>query len=89
MKAGYARVSTKEQTVDLQVDALEKAGRTTVNTEIMSGTRAERPIFGKLLQNLRTGDSCRLEARSPWPLAQTPDRGGQRIHDAQDRFKEP
>jgi predicted site-specific integrase-resolvase len=46
MKAGYARVSTKEQTVDLQVDALKKAGCTTVYTEIMSGTRAERPILG-------------------------------------------
>ena len=56
MKAGYARVSTKEQTVDLQVDALKKAGCTTVYTEIMSGTRAERPILGKLLENLRTGD---------------------------------
>ena len=33
MKAGYARVSTK-QTVDLQVDALKKAGCTTVYTEI-------------------------------------------------------
>ena len=56
MKAGYARVSTKEQTVDLQVDALKKAGCTTVYTEIMSGTRAERRILGKLLENLRTGD---------------------------------
>jgi Resolvase, N terminal domain len=37
MKAGYARVSTKEQTVDLQVDALKKAGCTKVYTEIMSG----------------------------------------------------
>ena len=34
MKAGYASVSTKEQTVDLQVDALKKAGCTTVYTEI-------------------------------------------------------
>ena len=56
MKAGYARVSTKDQTVDLQVDALKKAGCTMVYTEIMSGTRAERPILSKLLENLRTGD---------------------------------
>jgi DNA invertase Pin-like site-specific DNA recombinase len=56
MKAGYARVSTKEQTVDLQVDALKKAGCTKVYTEIMSGTRAERPILGNLLENLRAGD---------------------------------
>jgi DNA invertase Pin-like site-specific DNA recombinase len=56
MKAGYARVSTKEQTVDLQVDALKKAGCTKVYTEIMSGVRAERPILGNLLENLRAGD---------------------------------
>jgi DNA invertase Pin-like site-specific DNA recombinase len=56
MKAGYARVSTKDQTVDLQVDALKKAGCTMVYTEIMSGSRAERPILSKLLENLRTGD---------------------------------
>jgi DNA invertase Pin-like site-specific DNA recombinase len=56
MKAGYARVSTKDQTVDLQVDALKKAGCNKVYTEIMSGTGAERPILGKLLENLRTGD---------------------------------
>src|ERR1700751_3838603 len=56
MKAGYARVSTKDQAVDLQVDALKKAGCTMVYTEIMSGTRAERPILSKLLENLRTGD---------------------------------
>jgi DNA invertase Pin-like site-specific DNA recombinase len=56
MKAGYARVSTKDQTVDLQVDALKKAGCTKVYTEVMSGTHAERPILSKLLENLRTGD---------------------------------
>jgi DNA invertase Pin-like site-specific DNA recombinase len=56
MKAGYARVSTKDQGVDLQVDALKKAGCTEVYTEVMSGTRAERPILSKLLENLRTGD---------------------------------
>ena len=33
MKAGYARVSTKDQTADLQVDALKKSGCTKVYTE--------------------------------------------------------
>jgi DNA invertase Pin-like site-specific DNA recombinase len=57
MKAGYARVSTKDQTVHLQVDALKKAGCTKVYTEFMSGTRAERPVLSKLLENLRPGDT--------------------------------
>jgi len=45
MKAGYGRVSTKDQTVDLQVDALKKAGCTKVYTEVMNCSRAERPVF--------------------------------------------
>ncbi|MGA7393136.1 MAG: recombinase family protein [Terrimicrobiaceae bacterium] len=56
MKAGYARVSTKDQTADLQVDALKKAGCTKVYTEVMSGAHAERPVLSNLLENLRTGD---------------------------------
>ena len=36
MNAGYARVSTKDQTADLQVDALKKAGCTKVYKEVMS-----------------------------------------------------
>ena len=56
MKAGYARVSTKDQTVDLQVDALKKAGCIKVYTEVMNGARAERPILSKVLEHLRAGD---------------------------------
>jgi DNA invertase Pin-like site-specific DNA recombinase len=56
MKAGYARVSTKDQAVDLQVDALKKAGCTKVYTEVMNGSRAERPVLSKMLENLRAGD---------------------------------
>jgi DNA invertase Pin-like site-specific DNA recombinase len=37
MYGGYARVSTREQTIDLQVDALMQAGCTTVYTEVVSG----------------------------------------------------
>ena len=87
MNSGYARVSTKEQTVDLQVDALKKAACTKVYTEIMSGIWSERPIYWRISGQetfLLFGSSI---ARSPCPLAQTPDRGGQRIDDAQDWLK--
>ncbi len=56
MKIGYARVSTKDQTVALQVDALKKAGCNKVHTEVMSGARSDRPVLAKLLENLRAGD---------------------------------
>jgi DNA invertase Pin-like site-specific DNA recombinase len=53
---GYARVSTKDQTVDLQVDALTQAGCTKVYTEVISGARAERPVLEQLLETLRADD---------------------------------
>ena len=56
MRIGYARVSTKEQSFNLQVDALEKAGCEKVYTEAASGARAERPVLDELLRNLRPGD---------------------------------
>jgi DNA invertase Pin-like site-specific DNA recombinase len=56
MKIGYARVSTKDQTVAMQVDALKKAGCTKVHTEVMSGSRSDRPVLAKLIENLRAGD---------------------------------
>jgi DNA invertase Pin-like site-specific DNA recombinase len=56
MKIGYARVSTKDQTVAMQVDALKKVGCTKVHTEVMSGSRSDRPVLVKLLENLRAGD---------------------------------
>ena len=56
MHVGYARVSTKDQTVDLQVDALTQAGCTKVYTEVISGARADRPILAQVLETLRAGD---------------------------------
>ena len=63
MKAGYARVSTKDQAVDLQVDALKKAGCTNVYTEVMSGTRAER-MFEKSQADARRLRIRRVAAMS-------------------------
>ncbi len=56
MKIGYAHVSTKDQTVALQVDALKKTGCVTVHTEVMRGSRSDRPVLVKLLEKLRAGD---------------------------------
>jgi len=56
MKIGYARVSTKEQSFDLQIDALQKAECKEVYKEVASGTKAERPVLDNLLKNLRSGD---------------------------------
>lgn len=56
MQIGYARVSTREQSVDLQVDALRKAGCEKVLQEVVSGAKAERPVLDALLADLRRGD---------------------------------
>lgn len=56
MKIGYARVSTKDQNLDLQIDALQKEGCEKIYTETMSGTKSERPILQEMLNGLRAGD---------------------------------
>ncbi len=57
MKIGYARVSTFEQNLDLQIDALLKAGCEDIITDEISGSIAERPGLTKLRQILRKGDT--------------------------------
>ena len=56
MKIGYARVSTKDQNLDLQVDALKSVGSVKIYKEIISGARPERPVLDELLRNIRSGD---------------------------------
>lgn len=56
MNIGYARVSTKEQNLDLQKDALEKAGCVEIFEEKVSGAGKERPQLIKLIDQLRKGD---------------------------------
>ncbi len=57
MLVGYARVSTQEQTLDLQRDALEEAGCGRLFTDTISGARAERPGLDEALSFLRPGDT--------------------------------
>ena len=56
MQIGYARVSTREQSFDLQIDALRKAGCEKVLQEVVSGAKADRPVLDALLADLRAGD---------------------------------
>jgi DNA invertase Pin-like site-specific DNA recombinase len=59
MLIGYARVSTNEQNLDLQRDALRKAGVSAKNlyTDKITGTKQERPGLEAALSHLREGDT--------------------------------
>jgi len=57
MKYGYARVSTKDQVLDLQIDALKKAGCNRVFQEIAKGAKADRPEWTTLLNEIKSGDT--------------------------------
>jgi len=57
MKVGYARVSTKDQILDLQIDALEKAGCIKIFSEHVSGAKTVMPQLEACLEFLRPGDT--------------------------------
>ena len=57
MLIGYARVSTQDQSLELQCEALTKAGCKMVFEDKVSGTRADRPGLAKTLEMLREGDT--------------------------------
>ena len=56
MKVGYARVSTKNQNLDLQIDALNKSGCKKIYQDIASGARTERPGLNEMINNIRSDD---------------------------------
>ena len=56
MDVGYARVSTREQDLDLQRDALRAAGVEKVYWEKVSSRKEERPELAKALDYCREGD---------------------------------
>lgn len=58
MLIGYARVSTVEQSTDLQLDALQAAGvERTFTDEGISGSVSSRPELDRCMEVLRTGDT--------------------------------
>jgi len=54
---GYARVSTEDQELRLQIDALEKAGCWNIWKEKRSASRGKRPELDKAIMDLRPGDT--------------------------------
>lgn len=53
---GYARVSTDNQHIDLQNDALRSAGCERIFDDVISGSKSERPGLDAALAYLREGD---------------------------------
>ena len=57
MHIGYARVSTHDQNLELQQDALQQAGCKKIIVDRVSGTVAERPGLTQIKAILREGDT--------------------------------
>ena len=57
MKYGYARVSTVQQDLQTQIEALEKENCDEIYKDKFTGTKKERPEFQKLLKELKAGDT--------------------------------
>ena len=74
---GYARVSTREQNLDMQLAALQDAGCTKIFQEKVSGVKEKRPVIEECFQYLREGDVLVV-----WKL----DRLGRSLKDLINRF---
>ena len=57
MYIGYARVSTDDQNLDIQIHELKQAGCDKIFQEKLSGANRQRPELAKLLEQLREGDA--------------------------------
>ena len=57
MLIGYARVSTPDQNLDLQTDALRQAGCQKICSDKITGVKSERPGLSKVLEIARDGDT--------------------------------
>ena len=56
MILGYARVSTEDQHLEAQIEALKAAGAERIWSEKVSGSKAQRPKLAAMLEQLRDGD---------------------------------
>jgi DNA invertase Pin-like site-specific DNA recombinase len=79
MNIGYARVSTQDQNLDLQLDTLKEAGCEQIFTDKITGTKFDRPQLNELKKILRNGDTVVV-----WKL----DRMGRGLRDMINLMKE-
>jgi len=75
MIIGYARVSTQDQNLDAQLDALKSAGAERIYSDKISGAARTRPELDQMMEHLRDGDVVVVAkydrlARSPSNLLQ-------------------
>lgn len=56
VKIGYARVSTRDQNLDMQIKALKDAGCEKIFTEKISGRRSDKPQLKKVVKKLSSDD---------------------------------
>lgn len=61
---GYACVSTEQQNLDRQLDALRRYGCDVIYNEKMTGTKRDRPELSKLLDRMTEGDTVVIESLS-------------------------
>ena len=61
---GYARVSTEQQNLDRQLDALKKYGCDMIYNEKMTGIKRDRPELAKMLDRMTEGDTVVIESLS-------------------------
>ncbi|MFI4824948.1 recombinase family protein, partial [Listeria monocytogenes] len=54
---GYARVSTEDQNLNLQIDALTQHGIDKLFQEKVTGSKRDRPQLEDMIKGLREGDS--------------------------------
>jgi DNA invertase Pin-like site-specific DNA recombinase len=60
MNIGYARVSTEDQTLDLQLNALKNAGCERIFSDVTSGNTRERTGLAQALELLNSGDTLTI-----------------------------
>lgn len=74
MLIGYARVSTDDQNLNLQTDALQQAGCVKIYSDRVSGAKVTRPGLSQALLTARGGDDKRgMAIRSLGQVTERPD----------------